>query len=213
MPSRRPASPKRFRAKSRADWRSWLQKHHAIEKEVWLVYAKKHTGEPTVRYAEAVEEAICFGWIDTTVHPLDEDFYQQKFTPRTNSRNWSTINLERFDRMVAEGRMTEAGRAKRPADVAPPAPRLDARDPVPSFILRALSSHPAARQFFRDLAPTYRRDYVRWIVEAKRPETRQRRLEEAIRRLESNRRRAHDPASERKPRTASSKRPDRPRKR
>ena len=160
---------------------------------MWLVYAKKHSGKPTVRYAEAVEEAICFGWIDTTVNRLDDDYYVQRFTPRTDLWNWSKLNLDRFDRMVAEGSMTEAGRAKRPPDVKPPAPRLDARDPVPAFIRQALSAHPAARRTFLALAPTYRRDYVRWIIEAKKPETRERRLAESIRRLESNRKRVHDP--------------------
>lgn len=193
MPSRRPASPRRFRARSRAEWRAWLERNHATAPEVWLVYAKKHSGKPTVRYAEAVEEAICFGWIDTTVNRLDADYYVQRFTPRTDVRNWSKLNLDRFDRMVAQGSMTEAGRARRPADVKPPAPRLHARDPVPAFIRRALSAHPAARRTFLALAPTYRRDYVRWIVEAKKPETRERRLAESIRRLEANRKRVHDP--------------------
>jgi uncharacterized protein YdeI (YjbR/CyaY-like superfamily) len=196
VPSRRPASPRRFRAKSRAEWRSWLERHHATEPEIWLVYAKKHSGKPTVRYAEAVEEAICFGWIDTTVNRLDDDHYIQRFTPRTDFRNWSKLNLDRFDRMVAEGFMTDAGRAKRPPDVAPPAPRLHTRDPVPAFIRRALTAHPAAHRTFLALAPTYRRDYVRWIVEAKKAETRERRLHESIRRLESNRKRVHDPSSE-----------------
>jgi uncharacterized protein YdeI (YjbR/CyaY-like superfamily) len=193
--------------------RSWLEKHHATEKEIWLVYAKKQSGEPTVRYAEAVEEAICFGWIDTTVHPLDENYYLQRFTPRTNFRNWSKINLDRFDRMVAQRLMTPAGRAKRPPNVAPPPPRLEAGDPVPAFIRRALAAHPAARRTFRDLPPSYRRNYVRWMVEAKKPQTRQRRLEEAIRRLESNRRRVEDPSSEGERGGSSPKRPSRPRKR
>ena len=196
MPSRSPASPRRFRAKSRAEWRAWLERHHATESEVWLVYAKKHSGKPSVGYAEAVEEAICFGWIDTTVNRLDDDHYVQRFTPRTDSRNWSKLNLERFERLVAEGRMTDAGRAKRPPDVAPPPPRLQARDPVPAFIRRTLTIHPAARRTFLALAPTYRRDYVRWIVEAKKPETRERRLAQSIRRLELNRKRVHDPGSE-----------------
>ncbi len=212
MPSRRPANPPRFRARSRADWRAWLERNHATATEVWLVYAKKRSGKPTVRYAEAVEEALCFGWIDTTVHPLDANYYLQRFTPRTNFRNWSRLNLDRFDRMVAQGRMTDAGRAKRPPDVAPPTPRFDTRDPVPTFIRRAVAAHPAAQRTFLDLPPTYRRDYVRWIVEAKKPETRERRLAEAIRRLESNRRRAHDAASEAPRGVAAGKRRIRPRK-
>jgi uncharacterized protein YdeI (YjbR/CyaY-like superfamily) len=95
MPPRRPASPRGFRARSRAEWLAWLERHHATEREVWLVYAKTHSGKPTVRYPEAVEEAICFGWIDTTVNRLDADHYVQRFTPRTDFRNWSKLNLVR----------------------------------------------------------------------------------------------------------------------
>jgi uncharacterized protein YdeI (YjbR/CyaY-like superfamily) len=205
MPTRSPARSRRVRARSRAEWRAWLERHHASEPEVWLVYAKKHSEKPSVRYAEAVEEAICFGWIDTTVNRLDDDHYVQRFTPRTNSRNWSKINLERFERLVAGGRMTDAGRAKCPPDVVPPPPRLQARDPVPAFIRRALAAHPAELRTFLALAPTYRRDYVRWIVEAKKPETRERRLAESIRRLESNRKRVHDPGSEVDPKASGSR--------
>jgi len=187
--------PKRFRARDREEWRAWLERHHATEPEIWLVYAKKHTGKPSVRYAEAVEEALCFGWIDTTVNRLDADHYVQRFTPRTNTRNWSKLNRERFRRMVEEGRMTDAGRAKLPADVPEPRRRLPAGAKTPAFIRRALDAHPAARRNFAALAPTYRRDYLRWITEAKKPETRERRLKEAIRRLESNRKRVHDPSS------------------
>ena len=97
--------------------------------------------------------------------------------------------------MVEEGRMTDAGRAKLPADVPEPRRRLLAGALTPAFIRRALAAHPAARRNFAALAPTYRRDYLRWITEAKKPDTRERRLKEAIRRLESNRRRVHDPSS------------------
>jgi len=185
----------RFHARDREEWRVWLERYHATKPEVWLVYAKKHTGRPSVRYAEAVEEALCFGWIDTTVNRLDADHYVQRFTPRTNTRNWSKLNRERFRRMVEEGRMTDAGRVKLPTDVPEPRRRLPAGASTPAFIRRALAAHPAARRNFAALAPTYRRDYLRWITEAKKPETRERRLKEAIRRLESNRTRVHDPSS------------------
>jgi uncharacterized protein YdeI (YjbR/CyaY-like superfamily) len=184
-----------LRVRTRAAWRAWLSRNHAIAKEVWLVYLKKHTGKPRLTYPEAVEEALCFGWIDTTVNRLDEDQYTQRFTPRTNTRNWSKLNLERFERMVAQGRMTKAGRTKRPAGVRPPKKRLQTGDPVPGFIEKVLASRPAARKKFLALAPSYRRDYVRWITEAKRPETRERRLKEALRRLGANRKRVHDPSS------------------
>lgn len=169
-----------LRVKTRAQWRAWLAKNHDKASEVWLVYDKAHTGTRRLTYGEAVEEALCFGWIDTTVRTLDENHYMQRYTPRTNLRNWSAINLKRFARMEAEGKMTDAGRAKRPPNVAPPARRVQAEDPVPQFIIDALKKNPAARKVFESLAPSYRRNYVRYIVEAKREETRMRRLERAV---------------------------------
>lgn len=170
---------------SRAQWRAWLERNHDRAAEAWLLFVKAHTGRRTFTYVEAVEEALCFGWIDTTVRKLDEDHYVQRFTPRSNERNWSKINLERFARMEGEGKMTDAGRAKRPAEVNPPKKRLQAGDPVPPFVAEALKKHPKAQAFFDTLAPGYRRDYLRWITEAKREETKQKRLEEAIRKLEA----------------------------
>lgn len=175
--------PRKF--ESREQWRAWLERNHDRADEIWLLFVKAHTGARTFAYAEAVEEAICFGWIDTTVRSIDDDHYMQRFTPRSNERNWSKVNLERFARMEAAGRMTDAGRARRPAEVDPPRKRLQAGDPVPAFVAEALRKHPKAQAFFESLAPSYRRDYLRWITEAKKEETRQKRLEEAIRKLEA----------------------------
>jgi uncharacterized protein YdeI (YjbR/CyaY-like superfamily) len=185
------------RASTRARWRAWLKRNHARKNEAWLVYAKAHTGKPRVAYADAVEEALCYGLIDGIARRLDENRFIQRFTPRKDTGNWSHRNLARFDRLVAEGRMTAAGLAKRPKDVKPPAPRYESGDRVPLFITKALSRHPAARKNFLALAPSYQRNYVRWIIEAKRAATRDKRLKEAIRRLERNRVRAEDPSSER----------------
>ena len=157
---------------------------------MWLVFTKAHTGKRTFGYVDAVEEAICFGWIDTTVRRIDEGSFMQRFTPRSNERNWSAVNLERFARMEAEGKMTDAGRAKRPADVAPPPPRAaQSGDPLPAEVEKGLAGHAKARRFLVEMAPSYRRDIVRYLMEAKRPETRQRRLEEVIRRLEAGQKR------------------------
>jgi uncharacterized protein YdeI (YjbR/CyaY-like superfamily) len=179
----------------RAAWRRWLEEHHAGAKGVWLVSWRTSTGKPRLDYDAIVEEALCFGWIDTTVRRLDEDHYMQRFTPRSNVLNWSKLNLDRFDRMVSAGLMTDAGLAKRPHDVAPPATRHHVDDPIPPLIRRELEKHPVARRIFLALSPSYRRDYIRWITEAKKEETRIRRMKEAIRRLESNRQRVHDPSS------------------
>lgn len=170
---------------SRAQWRKWLEKNHDRVNEVWLLFVKAHTGKRTFAYVEAVEEAICFGWIDTTVRSIDDDHYMQRFTPRSNDRNWSKINIERFDRMEAEGKMTDAGRARRAAKIDGPKKRLQAGDPVPEFIAEELKKHPKAAAFFETLAPGYRRDYLRWISESKREETRAKRLAEAIGKLEA----------------------------
>jgi uncharacterized protein YdeI (YjbR/CyaY-like superfamily) len=186
------SEPARVRARDREAWRAWLQRHHATAAEVWLVLAKAHTGKPTITYDEAVEEALCFGWIDTTVRRLDEDHYMQRFTPRSNPRTWSQSNLDRFARMEAAGRMTDAGRAKLPKDVTAPPPRAATGDAAPEWMLRELAAHPAAERFFGTLTPGYRRDYVRYVTEAKREETRARRLAQAIRRLEAGHKRVVD---------------------
>jgi uncharacterized protein YdeI (YjbR/CyaY-like superfamily) len=162
---------------TRSEWRAWLAKHHDRESEIWLVYSKKQSGRPRVAYSDAVEEALCFGWIDGITKPIDENRYAQRFTPRRERSNWSPLNRQRFARLVKEGRMTDAGLARRPAK-APPAGRTPSK--TPPYIVAALRRHPEAQRFFRELAPSYRRLYVRWIDSAKREETRQKRLREAI---------------------------------
>ncbi len=177
--------PDFLKVRSRAQWRTWLKRNHDRADDVWLAFAKKGSGQRTVTYVEAVEEALCFGWIDTKAHPLDDHFYLQRFTPRRNLRNWSAINLERFERMVAEGKMTPAGLEKRPHDITPPPPRLSSDDPVPPFVTKALARRPKARAAFEALPPSHRRNYLRWITEAKQEVTQVRRLESMIERLET----------------------------
>jgi uncharacterized protein YdeI (YjbR/CyaY-like superfamily) len=174
---------------SRAQWRAWLEKNHDRAAEVWVIFVKAHTGRQRLTYGDAVEEALCFGWIDTTVRRIDDEHFMQRFTPRSNLKNWSESNLERFARMEAQGLMTDAGRAKLPAEIHPPKQRLQAGAPVPDFLEAAFRKHPKAKAFFETLAPGYRRDYLRFVTEAKREDTRMRRLEEAIRRLENGEKR------------------------
>jgi len=102
---------RRVRPKSRQAWRDWLEKNHASSGGVWLVYAKKHSGLPSLTYNDAVEEALCFGWIDSKVNPIDDRFYMQVFTPRKPWSAWSALNKTRVKRLVAAGRMTVAGAA------------------------------------------------------------------------------------------------------
>jgi uncharacterized protein YdeI (YjbR/CyaY-like superfamily) len=93
----------------RDEWREWLREHHASQSEIWVVFYKKHTGKATLTYAEAVEEALCFGWIDSMDKGIDEERYAQRFTPRRKRSNWSESNRKRVLRLIDEERMTEAG--------------------------------------------------------------------------------------------------------
>ena len=102
---------RRVRPKSRKAWRDWLKKNHASSSGVWLVYAKKHSALPSLTYNDAVEEALCFGWIDSKINPIDDDFYMQVFTPRKPKSIWSASNKTRFERLRAAGLMARAGLA------------------------------------------------------------------------------------------------------
>src|ERR1043165_7521993 len=106
-----PAELKSFYAKNREAWRNWLQKNHAKQPGVWLIYYKKSSGKSRVAYDEAVEEALCFGWIDSIMKPIDEEKFMQKFTPRKTKSVWSALNKRRVEQLIANGLMTDAGLA------------------------------------------------------------------------------------------------------
>lgn len=177
------SEPKLVHAETREEWRAWLEKHRATETEAWLVFPKKHTGRPRVSYDAAVEEALCFGWIDSIARTLDGDHSVQRFTPRKDRTNWSAPNLERVKRLTAEGKMTEAGIAVLHPDPDYRPPERVGAEPPP-WLEEALREHPAAWKFFQGLAPSHRKNYVRWITEAKKEETQQRRLQQALGMLE-----------------------------
>ena len=164
--------------RTRAKWRAWLKKNHASSPGIWLVYHKAHTGIPRVEYEDAVREALCYGWIDSLVKRLDDDRFAQKFTPRKPTSKWSDLNRRRWAELNDAGALAAAGRAAAPTDndyaAKPKIPEM------PAFIAKAFKANPKARAFFQTLAPTYRRHYVVWIAIAKQPETRERRIREAI---------------------------------
>ncbi len=172
--------------KNRDSWRAWLGQNHGDAREVWLVFFKKHTGEPCISYDAAVEEALCFGWIDSLIRRLDDDRYARKFTPRVDVKKWSASNLDRVERLVASGRMTDIGLSKIDPDVQPQAPSSALPLEIPRFFADALAQDDAAREFFDQLAPSYRSNFVGWVCSAKREETRRKRLEEALTLLRQN---------------------------
>jgi uncharacterized protein YdeI (YjbR/CyaY-like superfamily) len=171
--------------RDRAAWRRWLEANHARASEVWIVYFKKGSGTPSVTYPEALEEALCFGWIDGVRRRVDEERFTQRFTPRREGSRWSEVNRRHARRLLAEGNMAPAGIARLPADLNERPEPARAREPeLPQELEAHLRGHAEAWACFEALAPSYRRLYVRWITEAKRPETRARRLAEAIGKLE-----------------------------
>jgi uncharacterized protein YdeI (YjbR/CyaY-like superfamily) len=163
---------------SRRQWRAWLTEHHTSSPGVWLVFYKAHTGVKAIPYEDMVREALCFGWIDSLVKRLDDDRYALKVTPRQPVSRWSAINRKRWAELHAAGLLTSAGLAAAPTSNTY-APRPVTPD-LPVYIAKALRANSRAWRFFRELAPTYRRDFVVWIHTAKRPETRARRIRESI---------------------------------
>jgi uncharacterized protein YdeI (YjbR/CyaY-like superfamily) len=181
------AKLKTLDVRTRKQWRAWLQSHHRTESDVWLVFHKRHTGEPSVAYGDAVEEALCFGWIDSLIRRLDEDRYARKFTPRTPQSRWSTANRRRYAALEARGLLCAAGLQRAPAGRSGDAPR-PAADALPAYIETALKANPRAWAYFERLAPSYRRTYILWIDSAKRGPTKAKRLREAVDQLAAGRR-------------------------
>jgi len=97
---------------SRDDWRAWLRRNHDKEKQVWVIYYKKHTGKPSIPYDDSVEEALCFGWVDSIIRRIDDEKFARKFTPRKAKSRWSEANKKRARKMMKEGKMTDAGLGK-----------------------------------------------------------------------------------------------------
>ena len=175
---------------NRVAWRAWLRKNHDSKKEVWLIYYKKHTGKPSILYDDSVEEALCFGWIDTIIKRIDDEKFVRKFTPRKAKSRWSEANKKRAKRMMKEGKMTEAGlvrvrEAKKSGEWFK-TPTVRGTLVIPPYMKEALAKNAKAQRNFNNLAKSYKRQYVGWISSAKREETRRRRLAESLRLLEKN---------------------------
>jgi uncharacterized protein YdeI (YjbR/CyaY-like superfamily) len=165
--------------RTRRRWRAWLERHHAKSPGVWLVIHKVHTGVESVPFDEAIKEAICFGWIDSLVRRLDDDRYVLKFTPRKPSSKWSDTNRKHWKDLKELGMLAPAGIAAAPGAKRYKPPPSFAKPPA-AFV-EALKKNGKAWQFFTTLPPSHRREYLRWIYSAVRPETRARRLAETVR--------------------------------
>lgn len=176
---------KTLRVPSGRQWREWLDEHHASVSQIWLVFYKRHTGVASIEYGDALDEALCYGWVDSLVKRLDDRRYARKFTPRRADSRWSAKNRKRYAELKAGGRLRPAGIKRPPTDRGdgPRPARLSMPATLPPYVRAALRDHPAARRHFEALAPSHRRRYLAWIESAKRDETKLRRLKEAIRLL------------------------------
>jgi uncharacterized protein YdeI (YjbR/CyaY-like superfamily) len=169
---------------SQKAWAAWLERNHADADGVWLRFAKKTSGVTTVTYGEAVEEALCYGWIDGQAAGHDETYYLQRFTPRRRRSKWSLINREKAERLIAEKRMKPAGLAR--VDAAKEDGRWDAAYPSPSLatvpddLQEALDRKPEAKAFFETLTSQNRYAILYRVHEARRPDTRAKRIAEYV---------------------------------
>ena len=170
------------------EWEAWLEQEHATSDGVWIKFAKKGSGVASVVYAEAVEAGLCYGWIDSQALSLDERFYLQKFTPRRARSKWSRVNRDKVEELTRQGRMRPAGlaeveRAKGDGrwEAAYSSP---ANAAVPDDLQRALDANPTAAEFFARLNKSNRFAIVYQLEDAKKPETRTRRLQKFVAMLE-----------------------------
>ena len=175
---------------NRIDWRDWLQSNHQSKKEIWLIYYKKHTGKPRIPYDDAVEEALCFGWIDSIVKRVDDATFVQKFSPRKPRSVWSVLNKERVEKMIKAGLMTQVGmdkieEAKNNGKWEEAYSSKKVVD-IPSDLTIALRKDKVAHRNFLNFADSYKNMYINWINSAKKEETRQRRIKEVVLRSSKN---------------------------
>lgn len=169
---------------TREDWRAWLGANGATAADVWLIYNKKHTGKPRVAYDDAVEEAICFGWIDTTVRRIDEDRYMQRFTPRRVRSGWSAHNRRRAEAMMKQGLVQAEGLARieeaRQNGAWDRAFAEEKELAMCDELAKALAASKKAGAAFAKLSASQRKQFLGWVGVAKKSETRQRRAAEAV---------------------------------
>jgi uncharacterized protein YdeI (YjbR/CyaY-like superfamily) len=168
---------------SRAEWRAWLEANHATSPGVWLAVGKKDGTVTTLTYDEAVEEALCFGWIDSIVNRLDRHRFKQLFTPRKPGSAWARSNKERVERLTREGRMAPAGLAAIDAAKANGSWTLldDVEDlVVPDDLAAALDENPAASRSFAAFSGSALKMILYWVATAKRPETRAKRIAQTV---------------------------------
>ncbi|MGB5942790.1 MAG: YdeI/OmpD-associated family protein [Leeuwenhoekiella sp.] len=174
---------KSFYANSQKAWRDWLAQNHQTEDYIWLIIYKKKSKIPSVYYSEAVDEALCFGWIDSKPNKRDAESYYQYFAKRNPKSGWSRVNKEKVKRLITTGKMTQAGRET--IEDAKQSGTWTALDKVEALIVpddlqQAFSRNPKAFQNFENFPPSSKKIILEWVYSAIRPETRKRRIQETV---------------------------------
>lgn len=175
---------------TREECHKWLEKHHSSEQGIWLIYYKKASGKPRIPYTDAVEEALCFGWIDGKIKRVNEDYYMQWFTPRKPGSRWSKLNISRVQKLISSGSIRSAGLAaynevlKKPELIYEINTGTDL--PIPEDLLTALRENSTAMNNFLNSPPGSRRLYIFWLNDAKREETRKGRIAKIVERSARN---------------------------
>ena len=180
--------------KTREQWRTWLMERHASEKETWLAISRKQAATPGVFYEDAVEEALCFGWIDGVMRSATSEFFYLRFSPRKRCSVWSMSNQKRVKRLIAQGRMTEAGMAlvkaaKENGEWREAISREDTSN-LPEYLVRALKRNAKARANFEKFPASYKKQLIYWISSAKTEKIRAKRIKETVKIASNNKRSA-----------------------
>jgi len=170
-----------FYPANKASWRDWLQKKHDQKQAVWLICYRKKSGIPTISWSEAVEEALCFGWIDSKKKPIDQEKSMQFFSRRKVKSTWSKVNKDKIERLIEEGKMNPNGLAS--VETAKQNGSWTILDEVEALIIpndleAALTRKPAAKSFFMSLSKSVQKSMLQWLVLAKKSATRQKRIDE-----------------------------------
>jgi len=181
-------SPLHF--KNRNEWRSWLEKNHNKSNEVWLIHYKKYSSKKSINHIDAVDEALCFGWIDSKLKKIDEERFILKYSPRKSKSVWSKINKEKAEELISSEKMTQAGldkieEAKRQG-LWDTAYTNKLKERLPSDLKQALMKDDKAWYNFQHFANSYRNMYIGWVKGAKTEETRERRTREVVKRSLKN---------------------------
>ncbi len=177
--------------KNRAEWRKWLEQNYTLPEGIWMIMYKKHTARECIKYAEALEEALCFGWIDGKLKRINDEYYIQSYTPRRKGSRWSRYNIERAKKLIQEGRMATAGLEAYNEIFNNPGLVYDtyrgSDDPeIPADLLEGLKVNKTAFDNFIKFSPSARRLYIAWLNDAKRDNTRVDRIKKIVLYSEQN---------------------------